>query len=291
MNEFETIYNTYRSHLFSIAYRMLGSISDAEDIVHEVFLHITQINIEQITDLKAYLSKMTNNRCLNLLQSARHRRETYVGPWLPEPKIQTLDQPFEKIIKDESISYAFLLLLEQLSPIERSVFVLRETLAYDYNEIANILDKTEVNCRKIFSRAKRKLNGVTSTSLTNSKQVDLLTKTFIQASVTGNFDQFINTLTEDVVLVTDGGGKVIAALNPIISKQRVSAFLQGIASKGSFYGELQPIIINGQSGVLHVQDGQPLKAIYFALDQTETNIKKIYIISNPDKLRHISLPL
>lgn len=289
MVELDTLYKTYQPFLFSIAYRMLGSVTDAEDIVHDLFLQL-KLDTDQIKDMKAYLAKVTTNRCLNFLKSARKRREVYTGPWLPEPRVHQTEQPLDKIVTDETVSYAFLVLLDQLSPVERAVFVLREAFAYDYGDIARMLEKTEVNCRKIYSRAKRKLKNDLPVHPKNTERVDLLAKTFINASMTGNFEEFIDILTEDVVLVTDGGGKVISALNPIVNKQHVSAFLKGISAKGSFIGELLPVIVNGQKGILQVKEGHPVKVICFELDSKQKNIQRIFIVSNPDKLNHISVP-
>jgi RNA polymerase sigma-70 factor (TIGR02957 family) len=289
VNELDRLYKIYQPFLFSIAYRMLGSVTDAEDIVHDLFLQL-KLDTNQIEDMKAYLAKVTTNRCLNFLKSARKRREIYTGPWLPEPQVLQPEQPLDKIVKDETVSYAFLVLLDQLSPVERAVFVLREAFAYDYGDIAGMLEKTEVNCRKIYSRAKRKLKRDMPVDPENTEHIDLLAKTFIKASATGNFEEFIDILTEDVVLVTDGGGKVIAALNPIVNKQRVSAFLKGISAKGSFIGELLPVMVNGQKGILHVKDGHPVKIICFELDSKQKYIRKIFIVSNPDKLHHIPVP-
>lgn len=286
--DLETLYKTYQPFLFSIAYQMLGSVTDVEDIVHDLFLNL-KLETDQIKDLKAYLAKMTVNRCLNFLKSARKRREMYTGPWLPEPQVHREDQPFERVIADESVSYAFLVLLDLLSPIERAVFIFREVFAYEYKEIAGMLDKTEVNCRKIYSRAKQKLKNDLPIHPVTNEHADLLTKTFIKATGNGNFEKFINMLTEDVVLVTDGGGKVIAAINPIISKERVSAFLKGITAKGSFIGELLPVIVNGQKGILQMKEGRPSKVISFDLDSSKKNIERIFIVSNPDKLNRISV--
>ncbi|WP_226530625.1 RNA polymerase sigma-70 factor [Metabacillus niabensis] len=287
--ELAKLYKTYQPFLFSIAYRMLGSVSDAEDIVHDLFLQL-KLETDQIKDMKAYLAKVTTNRCLNFLNSSRKRREIYTDPWLPEPRVHQTEQPLDKVLIDETVSYAFLVLLDQLSPVERAVFVLREAFAYDYGDIARILEKTEVNCRKIYSRTKRKLKNDMPVYPENTEHVDLLAKTFIKASMTRNFEGFIDILTDDVVLVTDGGGKVISALNPIVNKQRVSAFLKGISAKGSFIGGLLPVMVNGQRGILQVKDGQPTKVICFELDSEQRNIRKIFIVSNPDKLKHILIP-
>ncbi|MCP1154946.1 RNA polymerase sigma-70 factor [Peribacillus frigoritolerans] len=284
--ELDTLYKTYRPFLFSIAYRMLGSVTDAEDIVHDLFLQL-KLDTDEIKDMKAYLAKMTTNRCLNYLKSARKRREVYTGPWLPEPRVNETDQPLDKVVTDETVAYAFLVLLEQLLPVERAVFVLREAFTYSYEDIAEMLEKNEVNCRKIYSRAKRRLQNDRPVHPEDTKHVDLLAKKFIKASATGNFEEFLDLLTEDVVLVTDGGGKVLSALNPIVTRQRVSAFLNGVSAKGGFIGELLPVMVNGQEGILQMKEGKPTKVICFELDPKQKNIRKIFIVTNPDKLNHI----
>lgn len=284
--ELDSLYKTYRPFLFSIAYRMLGSVTDAEDIVHDLFLQL-KLDTDEIKDMKAYLAKMTTNRCLNYLKSARKRREVYTGPWLPEPRVNETDQPLDKVVTDETVAYAFLVLLEQLSPVERAVFVLREAFTYSYEDIAEMLEKNEVNCRKIYSRAKRRLQNDRPVHPEDTKHVDLLAKKFIKASATGNFEEFLDLLTEDVVLVTDGGGKVLSALNPIVTRQRVSAFLNGVSAKGGFIGELLPVMVNGQEGILQMKEGKPTKVICFELDPKQKNIRKIFIVTNPDKLNHI----
>lgn len=290
MMKLEALYEKYQPFLFSVAYRMLGSVSDAEDIVHDLFL---QLNLESIVvnDIKAYLAKAVTNRCLNRLNSAQKRREIYTGPWLPEPQVHQYSQGLvEKVVTDEKVSYAFLVLLEQLSPLERAVFVLREAFDYDYRGIAEILGKTDVNCRKVYSRAKQKLKKDIPAYQKNTEEVNLLAKAFIKASTTGDFEEFMDTLTDDVVLVTDGGGKVLSALKPIVSKQRVFAFLEGITGKNAFAGELLLTMVNDQSGIMQIKDGRLIRVICFEFEAQQRKIRNIFIISNPDKLKHISVP-
>ncbi|WP_369809951.1 sigma factor-like helix-turn-helix DNA-binding protein [Gracilibacillus caseinilyticus] len=193
------------------------------------------------------------------------------------------------MIKDETVSYAFLVLLGQLSPVERAVFVLREAFSYHYGDIAMLLEKTEANCRKIYSRAKQKLPNDLHGHTENTEHVDFLAKTFIEASMTGDFEDFIDILTEDVVLVNDGGGRVISAIYPIVNKQRVSAYLKGVSARGSFHGGLFPVMVNSQKGILQTRDGHPVRVICFALDSKQKNIQSIYIVSNPEKLNHIAV--
>lgn len=288
MQDFADIYKNYRSFLLSIAYQMLGTISDAEDVIHDVF-HLLQhkADLDQIQDIKAYLAKMTTNRCLNLLQSARKQREVYTGEWLPEPQVLSSEGSLNKLITGEEVSYAFLVMLEMLSPIERAVFVLREALEYDYGDIAAIVEKTEVNTRKIYSRAKQKLQKDISPHPQASKQVDLLADTFIKAVSNGHLEELIALLTEEIVLVSDGGGKVRAAIQPIASKSRVAAFLTGITAKGSFVGELYPVLVNGQRGILQMHEGKVKKVICFATDEEGKAVEKIFIMLNPEKLTHV----
>lgn len=286
--EFEDIYQSYRNMVYSVAYRMLGSFSDAEDVVQDVFAALQQLDINSIGNLKAYLVKMATNHCLNTLSSARKKREVYVGPWLPEPEISEPQlNPVEEVVRNESVSYAFLVLLEQLNPVERAVFVLREALAYNYREIAEILDKTEANCRKIYSRCKQKLQNPVSAQPEEPAQMQQIVQTFLDGAKTGSFEPFINLLKADAVLVSDGGGKMRAALFPIYGKERVQAFFEGVFTRGFFDAEFLPAVINGQLGIVGKKDGRLEKVLSFDWDADKKEIKHIYILMNPDKLNNV----
>ncbi|PEY32433.1 RNA polymerase sigma-70 factor [Bacillus cereus] len=288
--DFEILYRTYRPLVYSVAYRMLGSVSDAEDVAQDILMKSQDVNQEPVRNMKAYLIKMTTNHCLNILQSARKKREIYTGEWLPEPEIDTAKlNPMETIIQSERVSYAFLVLLENLTPVERAIFVLRKALGYDYHEIAELLNKSEANCRKIYSRCKEKIQHEVSVHPQQSIHTEKMVHTFMQGSETGNFEAFINLLREDVSLVTDGGGKVRAAIFPILGKQRIQTFLEAIVSRGFFQVELLPTIINGQIGILARNKGCAEKAICFEWDESRELIRRIYIVVNPDKLKHISV--
>ncbi|WP_199617028.1 RNA polymerase sigma-70 factor [Paenibacillus alkalitolerans] len=289
--DLELLYKQYYPLLFSIAYRMLGSVADAEDLAHDVILQAEPLDADNITNMKAYLTKMAANRCLNLLKSSRKNREVYTGPWLPEPQVSLHEEsPLETVVKNETISYALLVLMEQLTPVERAVFVLREAFEYEYGEIAEILEKSEANCRKIYSRVKKKLQPGVPQLSRSAEHMDRLVKKFIDASKTGNFSDFIGMLTDDAVLISDGGGKVLAAINPIVSKERVAAFLEGLASKGGFQGDIRPAFVSGQSGIVHIKDGRPDKVICFDLDESRKHVNLIYLVRNPDKLKRITVP-
>ncbi|WP_240417491.1 RNA polymerase sigma-70 factor [Paenibacillus periandrae] len=286
---FEHIYTTYKPLLLSIAYRMLGSITDAEDIVQDVFVSLQQTSLKDVHHLKAYLAKITTNRCLNLLNSSRKQREIYMGPWLPEPDIEMNEPgPEDRIVLEETVSYALLVLLQQLTPTERAVYVLREVLGFDYKDAAEILGKSEVSCRKMMSRVKQKLDRdqAAATAPLNGDQMQTFVQAFIEASRTGSFQAFIQMLIEDSTLLTDGGGKVRAALNPIYGRARIQAFWEGIFQKGALAGEYRPVQINGELGIVLFQQGQLKCSICFEMTEDLTAIQTIYKVSNPDKLKH-----
>ncbi|TCZ80872.1 sigma-70 family RNA polymerase sigma factor [Paenibacillus albiflavus] len=284
--DLETMYRTYKPLLLSVAYRMLGSYTEAEDAVQDVFITVRGVQLDSISNLQAYLVKMMTNHSLNILKSARRKRELYTGPWLPEPVI-TSDgsEPSEFLIQQESFGYALLVLMEKLTPIERAVFVLKESLGYDYREIAELLGKTEAACRKMLSRSKDKI-GTDSTLVSYSEHSERFVQAFAKAIETGKFTSFIQLLTEDAVLFSDGGGKVRAALFPILGKDRVRALLEGIYAKGSLQGDVQIVSISGQPGIVIKRSEFPPKAICFGLDSIGRSIATVYLIMNPDKLTH-----
>lgn len=305
------LYFEYKPLLSSLAYKMLGSRADAEDIVQDVFAELETKRFEHILNVRAYLVKMVTNRCINFLKSARKTREVYTGPWLPEPEVShTVGSPEETAMRTESISYALLVLLEQLSPLERAVFIFRETLDYDYQDIAEMLGKSNESCRKLHSRAKRKINpgrvrekdqGATSqeasialpveevrASSTHVKQAEELARSFMNAALTGNFEKFVGMLADEARLYMDGGGKVRAAVFPIIGSERILAFLNGIASKSYGLKNQLFVNVNGQPGLLLKRDGEVFGVLSFQFDSNSRPVR-LFIISNPDKLKHVSL--
>lgn len=287
--ELEVVYVTYKQLLFSVAYRMLGSVSDAEDMLQDMFITLQKTETAHITNMKAYLVKMVTNRCLNFLNSASKQRETYLGPWLPEPKVATLrEDPMGSLVQEETISYAFLVLLQELSAVERAVFILREVLGYEYDEVAEMLQKSEANCRKIYSRAKAKISNAPEEDEITLGETEPLVQKFLQAVDTGNFQDFVSLLMEDAVLVSDGGGKVRAALQPIYGSQRIAAFFEGIRTKGSLQGQWLPTVINGQMGLVLKQEQHIIMVILFEKGEGQEQAGHMYLIRNPDKLKHIS---
>lgn len=279
-------YERYQSMLFGLAYRMLGMAADAEDIVQDVFAQYMQVDSTGILNERAYLAKMTANRCINLLKSSRRKRETYVGEWLPEPLPggESVADPAER---RDSIGYAYVVLLQKLTPLERAIYILKESLGFEYADIAGILDRTETSCRKTFSRAKAKVGDDSAAPLTGEVAKDAKERfvdAFLRASDTGNFRPLLSLLLDDVVLISDGGGKARAAINPIFGIRRVQAFLEGLSSKGTFQEGCERILINGEPAVLQRKEGRIVKVLYAEWEPDGSRIRRVYIIVNPDKL-------
>src|SRR5215467_10215824 len=218
-------FETYRTYLFAIAYRMLGSAMDAEDMVQETYLRYQSTPPEKITSLKAFLTTIISRLCVDQLQLAHRKREQYLGPWLPEPIItaETLDviSPEERVDREESISMAFLLLLEQLQPVERAVFLLREIFDYDYAEIASFLGKSEVACRQWFSRAKKHLADHRPRFQASPETQRQMLIRFQQALQAGEMTPLVNMLAEDVTFWADGGGKVKGVATQLLAGRDV----------------------------------------------------------------------
>lgn len=277
-------FNEYRPLLFSIAYRMLGSATEAEDILQEAYLRWANVDMDTVQSAKAYLSSIVTRLCLDYLRSAQAQREVYVGPWLPEPLLnEELPDIAESVEKADSLSLAFLVLLENLSPLERAVFLLHEIFDYDYSEIAEMVGKKEANCRQMVHRAREHLASRRPRFPVDEQHRQQITSKFIAACSNGDLNGLISLLTTDVVLMSDGGGKVQAARNPIYGIDAVARFLVGIAKKAP--PEIRQAEVNGQAAVIAYVDKKPY--LVLALDIAEDKIRSIEIVLNPDKLRHI----
>ncbi|UCG26195.1 MAG: RNA polymerase sigma-70 factor [Chloroflexota bacterium] len=292
-------FEEYRPLLFSIAYRMLGSAMDAEDIVQEAWLRYRQTDREEITSPKAYLSTIVTRLCINQLKSARERRESYIGPWLPEPILtgsasgQALTEgtaltitPAQHLSRFDSISMAFLVLLEQLTPAERAVFLLREVFDYDYAEIAAALDKSEAACRQLFSRARKHMAANRPRFESSAGDQERLVKGFLQAVEVGDVEALTGMLAEDVVVWTDGGGKVFAAPEPVYGPEKAARFILGARrfAPGPFSVEMAAV--NGKPGILlRLESGRVFLVIDMEVEGDQ--VRAFHIIGNPDKLRHL----
>ena len=287
-------FETYRSYLFAIAYRMLGSAMDAEDMVQETYLRYQTTPPETIISLKAFLTTILTRLCMDQLHLARRKREQYMGPWLPEPIITAgtseLTKVEERVDAYESISLAFLVLLEQLQPIERAVFLLREVFEYEYAEIATFLGKSEVACRQSFSRAKKHLGDHRPRFPASPDTQKQLLTGFMQAVQAGEMTPLMNLLAEDVTFWADGGGKVKgAAMHQVAGRVAVARFI--LESSPIFRRSLpegsriELTEVNGQPALITRAGDQAFAVI--TIEVEAQHIKTIRIIVNPDKLAHV----
>ncbi len=286
----------YRPLLFSIAYGMTGSVGDAEDIVQDAFLGLTRARQAgtTITDPKAYLTTAVTRLGINYLSSARVRRETYVGDWLPEPVVVPADAPgpAEHTELADSLSMAFLVLLEALSPVERAVFMLREVFGYGYPDVARITGKTEVNCRQIFARARQRISAGaqardSAPPAARRAEGEELARRFFEAAAGGDMDALLGMLAPDVVFHGDGGGKAQAVGKPLAGQQPVMRLLVGMFRRGRILGSsLRPAWVNGQPGaVIYDAEGRVISVI--ELGVADGVVQAIRGVVNPDKLGHI----
>jgi len=283
-------YAEYRPLMFSIAYRMTGSISDAEDIVQEAFLRLTRVLRDGATieSPKAYLATATTRLAISHLRSARVRRESYVGAWLPEPLIADTDPgPAERAEMSDSLSMAFLVLLESLTPTERAVFLLHEVFGYDYREIAGITGKSEANCRQILTRARHHVDEGKPRFETSRRQREEVARRFFDAAAGGDMNGLLELLAPDVTMVGDGGGKASATARPVYGAQQVARFMLGLYRQGPKWGATVELAwVNGQPGAV-TRDGDGRVINVFALDIADGVVQAIRSVVNPDKLHHL----
>jgi RNA polymerase sigma-70 factor (ECF subfamily) len=283
-------YQELRPLLFSIAYRMVGSVSEAEDLVQEAFLrfHRAVRKGTTIGSPKAYLSATVTRLAINHLQSARVRREQYVGTWLPEPLLTSPDDETTRHAETaDSLSMAFMVLLERLSPVERAVLVLREVLGYSYGEIAEMVGKSEENSRQIFARAHRHVEARKPRFEASRERREELARRFFAAVEEGDTQGLVGMLSTDAVMYGDGGGKAPAIRDPLHGGERVARFMAGLGRQGQRMDvRLVLTEINGQPGSLVMDpEGRLLNA--FALDIVDGEVHTVRSIVNPDKLGHL----
>ena len=283
-------FEQHRGLLFSIAYRMLGSVADAEDALQDAFIRWQRASEADIRSPKAFLVTIVSRVCINQLESARSRREEYVGEWLPEPLVTEPGSDVSEIAQvDESVSMALLLLLERLTPVERAVFLLREIFDYTHAEIAAMLGLNEANCRQLLRRARQHVHMERPRFRASTReQMDLLER-FHQAAGSGDMDRLLALLSRDVVMHTDGGGKAPALPLPIYGPDKVArASVYGLRKLMSL-NVLQRIVqVNGEPGIVSYLDGRPQSV--FTLEARGGRIQAIYIVTNPVKLSHLPPP-
>ncbi len=276
-------FEMYRPLLFSIAYRMLGSVMEAEDMVQETYLRYLNTTTP-IESPKAFLSAITTRLCLDQLKSAKTRREEYIGPWLPEP-LRTDAAAATPLDKYEMISMAALVLLENLSPLERAVFLLREVFDFNYAEISGMVEKSEANCRQVYHRARRYLQQQRRRFTPAPATQQKLVASFLQAIQTGDVEALTALLARDVILWSDGGGKAAAARQPVIGREPIARLLLGAYRKRPDKSDIEPAEVNGVPSLLFRVANQVIGVMSF--DSNETGITDIWTVWNPDKLQHL----
>lgn len=274
-------FEAHRPLLFSIAYRMLGSVSEAEDVVQDAWLRACQDEHADVRSPRAYLTTIVTRLCIDHLRSAERTRVQYPGPWLPEPLVEPNQESAELA---SSLTTAFLVLLEQLAPTERAVFLLREVFELDFDEIARTVGKSEANTRQILTRARGRLRDSRPRFTVSRRESEEIVRRFRHAYVTGNVEELMAVLHPDAELVADGGGKAPAATSPVLGASRIATFVVDLAGKMPWSeSDFQLVTVNGAPGLLmrHPISGNGT----YSFDITDGRIRAIYGVRNPDKLR------
>ncbi|WP_218779566.1 MULTISPECIES: RNA polymerase sigma-70 factor [Streptomyces] len=291
MSAGQQVFHEYRKLLFSVAYRVLGSAADAEDAVQDAWIKWSSANRSQVADPKAYLTRIVSNLALERLRSTRHKRETYVGPWLPEP-ILTSGDTADAVTDAESVSMAMLVVLETLSPLERAVFVLKEVFGFSHAEIAEAVERSEAAVRQAAHRAREHVRARRPRfTADRSRQREVMERFFAAASG-GDINTLMELLSPDVILWTDGGGKVRQALKPVVGAQTVASWFAAIGTVT--YQGVQPadmraelVEINGGPGMVFSAPDRVIATITFDFDAAG-RVTAIHNVANPDKLQAIT---
>jgi RNA polymerase sigma-70 factor (ECF subfamily) len=285
-----SLFEEQRQLLFGIAYRMLGSVADAQDMVQECYLRWHRATDEVIRSPRAWLTTVITRLCINHLQAARTQRETYVGPWLPEPLVdeQAKDPAATSMLAD-SLSLAFLVLLETLSPDERAVFLLREGFECEFADIARIIGKSETNCRQILARARQRIDAGRPRYDVSRVDADKIVGPFVAALRSGDLEAMLAHLAENVVLVADAGGRPGALLKPLHGAVPVArAMLHATRQLGTAQPDVRPAVVNGLPGFVRYEGARAHAVLAFGL--VGGRIASVFVISNPAKLRHLDQP-
>lgn len=291
MTSDEQTFSEYRKLLFAIAYRLLGSAADAEDVVQDAWFKWSGADRSRVSDPKAYLARIVSNLAVERLRSTRRQRETYVGPWLPEPILTQADAA-EDVATAESVSLAMLVVLETLSPLERAVFVLKEVFDFSYPEIAEAVDRSEPAVRQAGHRARNHIQARRPRFETDRAKKRAVTERFFAASTGGDINELMDLLAPEVTLWTDGGGKVRQAMRPIIGAPNVAKWLAGTVQRPYEGVEIadmtaEVVDINGGPGIVIRGAGRIIATLTVDLD-ADGKIETIHNVANPDKLHAIA---
>ena len=274
----------HRNLLFTVAYEMLGSAADAEDVLQETWLRWVKVDLEQVRDQRAYLVRITTRQSLNRLRTMSRRKEAYVGPWLPEPLLTAPDVA-EDVELAESVSMALMLVLETLSPTERAVFVLREAFDVGYDEIAAAVDKSPAAVRQIAHRARQHVDARRPREVVSPSETRAALESFQRALETGDLQGLLDVLAPDVVLVSDGGGVKQAALRPIIGAEKVARLFFGGLGKTEGTLTADPTVVNGNPALVVRLDGE-IDGV-MAIRVEDARITGLYYVRNPEKLTRV----
>lgn len=290
----QQVFHEYRTLLFSVAYRVLGTAADAEDAVQDAWIKWSAADRAQVADPKAYLTRIVSNLALERLRSTRHKRETYVGPWLPEPILTTADtaDTAETVVGAESVSMAMLVVLETLSPLERAVFVLKEVFDFSHAEIAEAVERSEAAVRQAAHRAREHVRARRPRFTADRSRQREVTERFFAAATGGDVNALMELLSPDVTLWTDGGGKVRQALKPVVGAATVAAWFAAIGTvtyQGIEPADMKAELawINGGPGVVFSGAGRVIATVTFDFDGAG-RITAIHNVANPDKLRAVA---
>ncbi len=280
-------FNQHRQALFGLAYRMLGSAMDAEDVLQEAFLNWQDAPRDSIQSPKAYLVRIVTHLCIDHLRLARVQREQYVGMWLPEPITQIVEgDPAHESELADTLSTAFLLVLERLSPIDRAVLLLHDVFSYTYPEISEIVRRSTVDVRQIGHRARSRIAEERPRFHTDAEEAERVTRQFIQACEEGDLVKLFDVLSPDVIARGDGGGKINARRTPVIGREHVIRFFQDIWERFQIVRVLRLTHVNGQPAMVEYHEGQVFSVTTF--DFKDGRVSAIYTVLNPDKLRGFS---
>jgi RNA polymerase sigma-70 factor (ECF subfamily) len=276
-------FEPHRAFLRGLAYRMLGSVAEAEDVVQDGFLRWREIDRAAVAEPRAYLARVVSRLCLDRMKSASHRREQYVGMWLPEPVVAA---PAQTLADD--LSVALLLALERLSPLERAAFLLHDVFDMDYAEVGATIDHSEAACRQLAARARAHVQQDRPRYPTGDAEARKLADAFVIAAASGDVASFARLLAEDAVFYADGGGKRRTALKPIVGKEKIMRYYEGIRAKGggAFAAHsMEAVTLNGLPGfVFHTAEGTETLAVEVA----NGAVVAVYAVRNPDKVRHLA---
>jgi RNA polymerase sigma-70 factor (ECF subfamily) len=278
-----------RRNLFLLAYRILGTRADAEDVVQDAYLRWLNASDEEIRMPKSYLTTIVSRLSLDVLKSAQRKREIYTGEWLPEPLVEPFGS--QRLEMAESLSMAFLHMLELLSPTERVAFLLREIFEVPYTELAEALDTTEQNCRQIVTRARKRIRAQDARFTVDPARHSQVLREFVAACASGDPTRLGHLLREDAVMYSDGGGKVLAALNPILGRDHIARFFTGLNKKAQLDSlRSEFLMVNGQLGALIFSGTDVQGVISVALDESD-KVARIFLVVNPEKLPGKTVPV